>query len=37
MFDRHKGAFFQKKRYIHTNKENVYMGVYFSFKKWLTS
>ena len=37
MLDRHKGEFFQKEKSIHTNKETVYMGVHFSFKKWYIS
>ena len=37
MFDRHKGTFFRKENGAGTNKETMYMGVNFSFKKCYTS
>ena len=36
MFDRHKRAFVPKE-VTSTNKETVYMVLFFSFKKWYTS
>ena len=33
MFDRHKKAFVPKEEVISTNKETLYMVVFFSFKK----
>ena len=33
MFDRHKKSIFSKEEVFSTNKETVYMVVFFSFKK----